>query len=61
MTNEQRIKSMTAAELAGFLDNKVLEWPCCRDDAPIDLETRDCRIPSCSICWLEWLMKEEAE
>ena len=57
-TNADRIRSMADEELAKFLDEYVTShWPC-KDDAPIEQETKECKISSCAVCWLDWLKEE---
>jgi len=57
-TNADCIRSMTDEELAEFLDEYVTShWPC-KDDTPIDPETKECKISSCAVCWLDWLKSE---
>lgn len=63
ITNADRIRAMTDAELANWIDNDVAFWgKWCPNDAPVDPETKDClrNGGECSRCILDWL-KEEAD
>ena len=59
-TNADRIRAMTDEELMEFLEHDYWSIDYCKKDAPIDQETKECLLPSCKQCWLEWL-KQEAD
>ena len=60
MTNADLIRAMTDEELMEFLGHDYWSVDYCKKDAPIDQETKECLLPSCKQCWLEWL-KQEAD
>ena len=60
-TNADRIRSMTDEELMEFLEHDYWSIDYCKKDAPIDQETKECLLPSCKQCWLEWLKQEADE
>lgn len=60
-SNSDRIRSMTDEELAEFLDVKYWEFNQCKPDAPVDDETKECLLPDCKACWLEWLKRESED
>ena len=59
-TNADRIRAMTDEELMEFLEHDYWSIDYCKKDAPIDQETKECLLPSCKQCFLEWL-KQEAD
>ena len=59
-TNADLIRAMTDEELMEFLEHDYWSIDYCKKDAPIDQETKECLLPSCKQCWLEWL-KQEAD
>ena len=61
MTNADRIRAMTDEELMEFLEHDCWSIDYCKKDAPIDQETKECLLPSCKQCWLEWLKQEADE
>ena len=61
MTNADRIRAMTDEELMEFLEHDYWSIDYCKKDAPIDQETKECLLPSCKQCWLEWLKQEADE
>lgn len=58
MTNADRIRGMTDEELAEFLDAEYWKLNQCKSDAPVDDETKECLLPDCKGCWLDWLKQE---
>ena len=57
-TNADRIRGFTNDELADWIDKEFGSAPWCKDDAPVDPETKRCAIWDCTKCIKDWLNEE---
>lgn len=58
MTRADSIRNMSDEALADWIDSHFASAAWCRDDAPVDPETKNCLIWDCKKCVLEWLKAE---